>query len=266
MKLMTALFLFTVMWSQPLLAGVIYEFESKESSPTSAGVDSTQILAEGRNLKMKMASDTGQSGDSMIYRGDRKELIVIDHERKHYYLIDQKTARKINQQVSQAMQEYEAMLKEMPPEQRAMAEQMMKSRMPAQSAPKPQIKKTGQRKTINGFPCVKYDALQGGRKTNEFWVTDWKNIKGGRNAAESFVEMSEFIQSMTSGSPQGSQLQQNTPLTFIKQFQGFPVMTREYNADGTVKRESQLRSVKDSKMASADFAPPAGYAKKQIMK
>jgi hypothetical protein len=154
----------------------------------------------------------------------------------------------------------------MPPEQRAMAEQMMKSRMPDRSKAAPQIKKTNQRKKINGYPCVLYEALQEGRKTNEFWVTDWKNVKEGRNAAESFVEMSEMIQAMTAGSPQGARLQGNTPLSFIKQFQGFPVMTREYDTDGTLKRESQLRSVKPSKMGSADFAPPAGYEKKQIMK
>ena len=266
MKVMTALLIISVAWSQSLPAGMIYDFQTKDNAQATAGMSSTQVMVDGRNLKMKVAAGDGQSADSMIYRGDRKEMIVIDHDQKHYYLIDQKTARKLGQQVSQAMAEYEAMLKEMPPEQRAMAEQMMKSRMPDSSKSKPQIKKTNQRKKINGFSSVLYEAYRDGRKTNEFWVTDWKNVKGGRSAAESFVEMSEMIQHMTSGSPQGARLDSNTPLAFIKQFQGFPVLTREFNEDGGLKRESQLSSVKESKMSSTDFSPPAGYEKKKMMK
>ena len=151
----------------------------------------------GDNLKVTAPSSQVASENDMIYRGDRREIMVIDHGKKSYMVVDGEMIEKLGNQMQGLEKQLADALKNAPPEQRAMLEKMMRDRMPpqaqAQSAPKPEVRRTGETGTHSGYPCVKYEVFTEGRKVRELWVTDWDNVEGGKEAVGAFEGMSDFF-------------------------------------------------------------------------
>ena len=78
------------------------------------------MLVDGRNLKSEPGASGKRSQMTMIYRGDRREMVVLDHGKKSYFVMDQQTMKKMAGQMSQAMRQMQEGLKNVPTEQRAM--------------------------------------------------------------------------------------------------------------------------------------------------
>lgn len=251
----------------PALAGVVYEIEVKDHEQSPPKTSSTEAAVEGKNLKMSIAQGaTGGKGD-MIYRGDRREMIVVDHEDKSYMVVDQAAIETLAGQVSSAMSQMQEALKNVPEEQRAMVEQMMKQRMPQQAPERPttELRKTGERATHGGYPCVKYDVLRGDRKVRELWVTDWSNIEGGNDVVGVFEDMAGFFQEMMDALPDfGQTAAADAAFAHMTEIGGFPVVTREFGDDGSLEDESTLRSARRQSLDPADFEPPAGYKRRSM--
>jgi hypothetical protein len=57
----------------------------------------------------------------MIYRGDKGEMVAIDHAKREYYVLDQAQMERMAEQIGDAMEQMQKALKNMPPEQRKMA-------------------------------------------------------------------------------------------------------------------------------------------------
>ena len=85
------------------------------------------------------------------------------------------------------MQETQEAIKETPPEQRKMPEEMLRARVPQgepapQDCPEPRIelKKTNDQATIAGYPAVRYDVLIDEKLDSELWlakgVTVWREL------------------------------------------------------------------------------------------
>ena len=267
----------TAFLTGPLSGGVVFEVETKDSQ----GVRSELIesVVEGKNLKMEIGSSGRGSKGEMIFRGDRREMVIVDHDRKTYMVIYQEAIKAIGAQMSQAMMQMEAALKNVPPEQRAMVEQMMKQRMPqAQrmpgaraNRPSSELRKTGQRERRGGYPCVLYEVLRAGQRVREMWVTDWDNIEGGDEAAAAFEEMADFYSQMLSSFSRkggsrgpGSLFDQDSFLLILKEVGGCPVIVREFE-NGRLEGESTLRSAQRRTLDPAAFEPPSGYKRMSML-
>ncbi len=252
----------------PAFAGVVYEIETTDHEQSPPKTETMEAMVEGMNLKMGVTSGRKGAQGDMIYRGDRREMVVVDHEDRSYTVMDQETLKQVAGQVSQAMSQLQEALKNVPEGQREMVEKMMKERMPAQAAPqrpKSELKKTGERAEKNGYPCVKYDVLRGGKKLRELWVTDWSNVEGGDEVAGAFEEMAGFFQEMLDALPDfGQQGADDTMFEHMKELGGFPVVTREFDDDGSLEAESTLRSSSRRTLDPADFEPPAGYKRRSM--
>ena len=69
-----------------------------------------------------------------------------------------KTMKQMAQQMSGMMAQMQAAMKNMPPEQRAMMEKMMKGKMPQAAAPAPKTVYTAKGGgSVKGFSCTKYE-------------------------------------------------------------------------------------------------------------
>ena len=206
----------------------------------------------------------------MIYHGDRREMVMVDHGDRSYFVLDEEQLRAMADQINQAMASMEQALAGMPESQRAQMEKMMKDRMPGMSSKRQpsELKKTGESDTVNGYPCVKYEVWRGGTKERELWVTDWSNLEGGSETAQVFMEMAGFMQEFLDSMPQMGERKSLGDGTFehMKEINGYPVMTREYDAGGAVQNESQLLSARKATLDAADFEPPKKYKRKDIMK
>ena len=262
-----------VLASTPLFAGVVFEIETKDHDSSPPRTESMAMLVDGRNLKSEPGASGKHSRMTMIYRGDRREMVVLDHGKKNYFVMDQQMMKKMAGQMSQAMRQMQEALKNVPAEQRAMVEKMMKQRMPAMQPPqRPTIvvRKTADRADLHGYPCFKYEVLRGGRKINDRWVTDWANVEGGSEVADVFRDMaaffSEMLESFSSGAGPGlSETAGDTVFQHMNELNGFPVVTKDYRDDGSLEGEWALHSAKRRTLDPAEFEPPAGYKRRQMM-
>ena len=254
----------------PVSAGVVYEVEVTDHEQSPPKSESIQAAVEGRHLKMGIASGGKGAQGEMIFRGDRREMVVVDHDSKSYHVMDEATMRQLSGQISSAMSQMEEALKNVPADQRAMVEQMMKQRMPTQAPPprsRGELKNTGERAEKAGYPCVKYELLVGGRITRELWVTDWDNIEGGEDMIGAFEDMADFFRELMDSMPdmgQGDSGMDDNMFEYMRELGGFPVVDKEFDDDGSLNSEGTLRSAQRRTLDPAEFEPPSGYKRRSM--
>jgi hypothetical protein len=259
-----------VLLAAPAFAGVVYEIETKDHTSSPERVFDAEMVVEGRSLKMGVEGGKGGANNDMIFRGDRREMIVVDHDDRTYFVMDEATLKELAAKLNEVTAMMEQAMANVPESQRAMVEKMMKQRMPQQAAPRvaSELRKTGDRDTINGYPCVRYELWRGGLRTSELWVTDWSNIEGGPETTEAFQEMSEFFKEMLDSIPQfaGGGGVADTAFEHMKEMNGFPVVTREFADDGSLERMVRLKSATRRTIDPAELEPPPGYKRKDMFK
>jgi hypothetical protein len=243
--------------------GVVFKLEVRTTGQPAATLTAS---IDGANLKMDIPQPSG-AGAAVIFRGAQKEMVMIDHGRKSYVVMDQATMKDLAGQMSAAMKQVEAQMKNMPPEQRAMMEQMMKGRgmMPpsAQSAPT-ELRRTSERGRHSGYDAVKYEAVQGGKVKRVLWVTQWSSMAGAAEARQAFESMATFSEDLISAlGPMAQNLTRNG-FQDLKTLNGFPVLTIEYDDAGVVVSETRLVSATSEAVPADTFAPPAGYTRDSI--
>lgn len=190
--------------------------------------------------------------------GDR--MVILTKSRNEYQEIDKAAMDAMGQQMSGMMAQLEGAMKGMPPEQRAMMEQMMKGKMGAAVAPAaaaPTYTSKGSA-TVSGFPCTNYDEMAGGQKTGELCAAGPAAL--GLNAADFqvFERMRAFTQAMAG--PMAQMMPRASgPRAGLN---GFPVQTVDFKAGKAVSREL-VKSITDVALTDADFS--LGSAKKVEM-
>jgi len=253
----------------PLAAGVVYEIEVTDHGKSPATSQAMQATVEGRNLMMEIAGGGSGGSDEMIFHGERREMMIIDHDDKSYMVMDQETIAKLSTQVNAAMAQMQEALKNVPEAQRAMVEKMMKERMPQQASKKEpaELRKTKERAEQNGYPCVKYELVMDGKKTAELWVTDWDNVEGGDDVVSAFDDMAAFFRELMDAMPtigdQGAMA--GEVFGHMSEMNGFPVVTKNFEHDGSLETESNLRSAKRQSIDPDAFEPPSGYKRRNMM-
>jgi len=245
-------------------ADVVFEIDQKEMSPES--VNRINGKVKDNNMRMDFMDNGTEMEGSMIYRGDKKEVIIINHDDKSYMIMDQATMNSLASQMEQAMSQMEQAMKDMPPDQREQVKQMMKSKMPGMGGGEyvePVLKKVGPGE-VNGIKCTKYDVYKGDEKVRQHCVASWSSIEGGEEMMTVMLQMADFMDQMTRSFAEkdgmmGSQVQfERNVFNQLRKLNGFPVETIEYE-DGTVDAESTLKSSKEESVTAADMEPPAGY-------
>jgi len=250
----------------PSSAGVLYEIESSYGGKTSEAT----IAVEDLNMKMDVATDDQDWNGDMIFHGQNREMLVVNHNNKTYFVIDQEQMKKLAATVNQAMASVEQALAGLPESQRAKMEQMMKSRLPDMGTPREPsvLEKTGASETVNGFDCAVYEVWRSGVRERELCVTDWDNVAGGSEVADVFYEMGEFMAEMLDSLPKmgGGKSLGDATYEHLKEMNGFPVRTREYDDNGRLTGNSTLISSEEADFDPADFEPPKKYKRQDLMK
>jgi len=191
-------------------------------------------------------------------------------------VMDEATIKQLAGQMSQAMAQYEQMLKNVPPQQRAMMEKMMKKQMGnmmPKSIPTAESKlsKRGQSKTVAGYKTTHVQQKRDGQLTSEYWAVGWDKIEGGDEVQEAFLGMAKFQDNLTKAFTQGGS---NPMMGMVKsmsdnmfkqmsKMNGFPVSVINYK-DGTKSRESVLESIDIRTLDPEAFEPPNGYKRQRM--
>lgn len=264
--LMTAL----TCWS-PAFAGSVIELVTTEYSKDPPIVGTVDISTLDGNSRVEITSVSSNESGGMIYKPGKKEMIAIDHGAQEYYVIDQALMDRMAGQVSAAMRQMQEALAALPPEQRAKAEQMMKGRMPqarTQPAPEVALNKTGKSDTIASFDCDYYDVMQEGRRIREICVTDWADIEEGRQVADAMMELAGFFETMRNAfagtGAMGVMDRQQEMFGYMKELNGYPVLSRDYDATGHLESESRIRSAGHVELDPVLFEPPPSYHRQAL--
>jgi len=245
----------------PTLAygGVVMDMVTRNAAGQET--DRTRIYAQSKMIRMEqVVEDEAEPENTMIFLGN--EFLYVNHEDESYIVMDESMIDDVSAQISDAMKEMEAELANMPPEQRAMVEQMMKGRMQGmmgqQKAPSagPRIESVGSGKW-NSYKCREYAVFIGPEKTQDICAADLDDVDGADEVIEAFRGMAAYMQKMTESMPMMPEDQMN-PGKLMSEIDGFPVHTVDYK-NGEVTGDVSLDSVTEKNLEPDMFAAPDGY-------
>ena len=155
----------------------------------------------------------------------------------------EKTMKGLGAQMDAAMEQMRKGMKDMPEEQRKQVEQMMGGMMDGKKTPA-EVTKTGERRTISGYACIKHIMKQGSKEVATVWVT--KGIKEFEKMRKDFEDFSRRLMAlnpMTAGAAEG-----------WDKIDEFPMETDYGKGIKTVVTKVEKRSIPKN-----EFEIPAGY-------
>jgi len=91
-------------------------------------------------------------------------------------------------------------------------------------------------------------------------------VDGGREISAVFTAMAQFVQNINQSLPvdSGSSFEDNI-FASLKNVNGFPVASRDYQSDGNTDTETTLRGATRYQLSPAAFLPPPGYRQQSLL-
>ncbi|HZP48321.1 MAG TPA: DUF4412 domain-containing protein [Vicinamibacterales bacterium] len=239
-----------------------------QKTTTPLGTQTHNVQIEANRVRAEAggrpSTSPGPSGGQVvIFDGARQTLWIVDEGRKSYTEMTKADADRVGGQMSAAMSAIQEQLKNMPPEQRAQMESMMRGRgmpgAPAAAAPKTVYKKVGT-DTVGKWSCDKYEGYQDDKKVSELCTVDPKVL--GFSAADFQVtrQLAEFFGRLI---PQGADRLFAIGTPEQQGYSGVPVRTITFMGDQ--RTTSELVDAKRQSFPDATFQVPAGYTKEAGM-
>lgn len=230
--------------------GVVMVQEETRDGKTSTN----QIQMDASHMRMESHASGRHS--AFVFDAPAKVARILNLEQQTYVEIDQAQMQQMRQQMT-AMQEK---LKNLPPQQREMFEQMMRGRggMGAPPPP-PEYKQTGADK-VGAWPCTKYEAYTAGRKTAEICAADPGVF--GLSASDFAVatQLGEFVRSMV---PEMGDQTVMFGAASEQGFSGVPVRRTTF-VDGKVTATSEIKEFRRAPVPASAWEVPAGFKRQEM--
>jgi hypothetical protein len=213
------------------------------------------------NNKIKFTGENGQA--LAILNLDTGEMIQIDNNSKRYTVAKPGDYFKYIQDMTAKMKaEMEKQLAQLPPEQRAQMEEMMKSqgmKLPGDTKPrKLTLKKTDVTEDIAKYKSVKYEVYEDGKLSEEIWISKEISLDKELNMKKMADYMMEIKRmSETAGVGYSNLGEEEKYLKEIYE-SGFPMRSVDYSFDGNVYIEEVAKVIK-ADIPNSEFEAPAGY-------
>jgi hypothetical protein len=245
----------------PAAAGSVYEMAENGGT----GVADT-ILVQDRRLRIETAP-TGNTPASTVIFADGA-LLLLDDDERSYYRITLAALEELSGEFNAAMEQMQAEFANLPPEQRAMMERMMRGRMPnmaamMQAAPAIRIEQ-GAADNVNGYSCVEHAVYVNDALTQVACAADYGSVPGAEDVAAVLEDMRGFFERLRGAMPPVLAGPRNSPFDTMSRVEGLPVRTRTY-VNGSVLQEIVLSSVETRDIAESRFEVPAGYTEQSLM-
>jgi hypothetical protein len=226
---------------------------------TNGTARTTEIQIEVNRMRAEV-DEAGQGLRVVVFDATEQVMRLIDPARKSYTEMTKADVDRMGSQLSDMQAKMEAMFQNMPPEQRAKMEAMMKGRgMPPGAgmgqAVRMQYRKTGTSK-VGKWACDTYEGQMSGKKVSEICAVSPQTL-GFREADFAVTaQLAEFFRGLM---PQGADAIFQAGRPEQQGYSGIPV--RQVTTAGGREVVSDLVEVKRQSFADAIFAVPAGYKK-----
>lgn len=245
-------------------AGVVIETVERDTKSGRETGTQTMMVQDGAARIEHSAG--GDPENLIIFKDD--VLYAIDTRKKSYTAIDRETAAALAGKMNDAMAEMRAQMAGMPPEQRAMMEQMMGKMgrpMPGAAAPKPVLaaRDTGRSDKVEGRSCRIWEMTRDGQVDEELCVVPFSEVPGKEDLMAMSQKMAslmkEFTEAMGSFGPSGDDFET------ISSVKGYPVRVRHYRAGKPTGEETVLKDWRAETVEPKMFQVPSGYKKQDLM-
>ncbi len=188
---------------------------------------------------------------SVIIRLDKEMFYTVDADKKQYSEMPfselETKMKSAGDEMNSKMAEMKKKLESMPPEQRKMVEKMMGDRLSdSGKTPAVEVTKSTEKKTISGFPCVKYVITSDGKEFGTIWTTT--AIPEFSTMKDEFMSLSQRLASLSPVN--GKQLSAG-----LKKIQGFPIET-DLSSMTTI-----VTKISKQAIPAGEFEIPAGYTR-----
>ena len=257
MLLPVAVALCALLPSRSAAADVVLEMAKTGNEPTSQ-----KMYLAPQGLRMEV-DDAGKK-QTIIFNKAKQTVWLVDTAAGTYHEITKSDLDKARGQLDQARAQMEAQLKNLPPDQRAAVEDMMKKRMPAAAAgpkaPETTYERGPKGKKVGKWSCDVWKAKRNGTPASELCVarpgavgvtpSDFAVFRDFAKMFEGFGadrQMADVWASAGSKDP-------NRP-------QGFPVQYVRLGPDGKPKETTELRKVDKARVDPSKFQLPSGLKK-----
>lgn len=247
----TALVIMTLCIAASAFAQGLYWQSTTEGS---VGEGVTENFAMPKMFKTVSTGDLNNDGIT-IARLDKQLFWMLNPKKKTYsemtFAQMEETMKKAGGKMDAAMEKMNKEMAGMPKEQREMMERMMGGKMPGtQSDAAVEMQKTADRKTIAGYACTKYVALQDGKEFMTMWVT--KDVQGFESLMADWKEFTKRMSAMTSRFAKGA-------ADAYKNIDGFPMQTTVSMMNNSVT--TTVTKIERRTTPAREFDIPSGYTK-----
>ncbi|MBI4459031.1 MAG: DUF4412 domain-containing protein [Acidobacteria bacterium] len=265
---MTAVAVFLAYTAQ---AGVIVQQQERQPGSSNPAGSATLYVEAGK-LRMETKGPQGED-TAMIFDQAKQVMWMVDRKAGTYYEMTAADVQKMGQgmgqamgQMSEMMKQMEAEMANMPPEQRAMMEQMMKQQMGGMggmgrpgAAPQITVQDKGQNDKVGPYTCSLYDVMAGGQRTQEVCAAPLDQALLQQPEYQTFQAMADFYEPLRRNLPQGG-----WGVSGASQIQGFPVRWRSYQGN-QVTSEWEVVKAERQNLDPALFTLPSGLKKQDMM-
>ena len=229
-----------------------------EKTTTGGKTETNQIQIEKTRMRAESTDPNGVK-QVFVFDGAAQVMRVIDYDKKTYMEMTKADADRMGGQMADAMAQMQEQMKNMPPDQRAQMEAMMRGRgMPGPAAPaKTEYRKAGTDK-VGKWTCDKWDGYQNNQKTSEVCTVDPKTLGFAMTDFEVTRQLAAFFQKLM---PQNVDQMFSIGSADAQGFSGVPVR-RAYSI-GQRQTLTELTDVTRQTFPDSIFAVPAGFQKQQ---
>lgn len=215
-----------------------------------------RVMVDKDHLRVETGAP-GQ-GTVILFDGGSQTIRMVNVSNKTYSEMTKADMLR----AQQAMGQMQERLQNLPPEQRARIEQMMRNRtggaQPAQSAPV-QYRDAGTDK-VGKWTCTKYDGYEGEKKVKEICTVTAK--EAGLSESD-FDVVRQFAASMKSMMPAGMARMADASIA-DEQLRGIPVRTIVYE-NGAPTVTTEMVDIHHETFPAGTFEVPSGYQREGMM-
>lgn len=236
-----------------------YERKTSDGAHTSTMTfDGERIRMDGMGGGRRGAGGAGGGGENhaVIVDAAAKKIIMLNPEQKTYRELTEADTKRMKERMAGAQAQMAERMKDMPPEQRKRAEEMMARFGGGPGGAGMQIKyePLGTKKKVNGFACEMYRVTMNGRPSSESCIAPWSSNIVSKAETEKWKKLQAELAKSFDMMPGFRNDQLSAP--------GIPVEQTHLGPDGkTAEWTSVLKSISRDPVPASTFEIPAGFTK-----
>jgi hypothetical protein len=243
----------------PVWGGVRIQMEVTDVKDGT--VTKQEMLLDAERLRVNTTTAGSPNSVFFLTDGGRSRVVLLNPARNEYREMDQQTLN----QLSGVMAQMQAQMKNLPPEQRAQIEQLMRGRMGqagAGGAVGPTTYTAKGSGSVNGFACTKYEGMRGSEKVAELCAAKPADLHFNPSDFQVFEKMREFASSFLSAMANSPLANGRMDYLTHAGFEGYPVEHTTFSG-GQATSKMEVKSIERASLSDADFS--LGNAKKAQM-